>query len=301
MKKIVIIGNGAIGHAILHLLKDRGYNIAVWDKDHAKNLSGKRLDEILPDADFCFLCIPSWFMEEALAEISIAVDPKTILISLSKGLNAISHQSMDELIEGELPANRYALFSGPMLAAEIMNDQGALAVVATKKKETYEEIKDLFNGSNINLEYSKEVHSVALSAVLKNIYTLLIGMLDGIGEGENTKGYFFAKATNEIIEIMKILKLDRDTALGVSGLGDFIATASSERSQNRSVGEEIAKTSAVTKRSEGLFSLPSILKLVGAKKKNLPLLSLLERIVIDNKSAKSEIFNYLTKQKKNNQ
>jgi len=154
----------------------------------------------------------------------------------------------------------------------------------------------LFNGSNINLEYSKEVHSVALSAVLKNIYTLLIGMLDGLGEGENTKGYFFAKATNEIIEIMKILKLDRDTALGVSGLGDFIATASSERSQNRSVGEEIAKTSAVTKRSEGLISLPSILKLVGAKKKNLPLLSLLERIVIDNKSAKSEIFNYLTKQ-----
>ena len=289
MKKIVIIGNGQIGHAILHLLKRTDHNILVWDKDHAKNLSDKRLDEILPDTDFLFLCIPSWFMEEALSEISLAVEPKTILISLSKGINAISHRSMDELIEGELPDNRLALFSGPMLAAEIMNGQGSSAIVAAKKKETYEEIVELFAGSKIKLEYSNEVHSVAISAALKNIYTLLIGMLDGLGEGDNTRGYFFARAVNEILEIMKILKLDEKTALGVSGLGDFIATASSEYSQNRRAGEEIAKKGFSSKRSEGLVSLPSILKFIGTKKKNLPLISMFERIIIENKSAKTEV------------
>ena len=289
MKKIVIIGNGQIGHAILHLLKGIDHNILVWDKDHAKNLSDKRLDEILPDTDFLFLCIPSWFMEEALSEISLAVEPKTILISLSKGINVISHWSMDELIEGELPDNRFALLSGPMLAAEIMNGQGSSAIVATKKKETYEGIAELFAGSKIKLEYSNEVHSVAISAALKNIYTLLIGMLDGLGEGDNTRGYFFTKAVNEILEIMKILKLDEKTALGVSGLGDFIATASSKHSQNRRAGEEIAKNSIASKRSEGLVSLPSILKFIGAKKKNLPLISMLERIIIENRSAKTEV------------
>jgi glycerol-3-phosphate dehydrogenase (NAD(P)+) len=251
------------------------------------------LDEILPDADFLFLCIPSWYMEEALSEISLSLDPKTILISLSKGMNAISHQSMDVLIEAEFPENRYALLHGPMLAAEIIEDKLASAVVATDKKETYEEIASLFAGSKLTLEYSAEVHSAALAAVLKNIYTLVIGMLDGIGEGDNTKGYFISKSMDEMLAILEIADADMSTGLGVAGLGDFVATASSPLSTNRQVGEEIAKTGASSKRSEGLVSLPSVLKLVGAKKKNLPLLSLLERIIIENKDAKSEISNLL--------
>jgi glycerol-3-phosphate dehydrogenase len=288
-KKVIIIGNGQIGHAILHLLKGKDLEVLVWDNDHSKNISGKKLDEILPGADFLFLCIPSWYMEEALSEISLSLDPKTILISLSKGMNAISHQSMDVLIEAEFPDNRYALLQGPMLATEIMADQKAAAVVATEKDETYEEIASLFAGSKLILEHSAEVHSVALAAVLKNIYTLVIGMLDGLGEGDNTKGYFIAKSMDEILAIMDIAEADMSTGLGVAGLGDFVATASSPHSTNRQVGEEMAKTGKSSKRSEGLVSLPSVLKLVGAKKKTLPLLSLLERIVIDNKDAKTEI------------
>ena len=73
-KKIVIIGNGQIGQAIVHLFKGNDHSIQIWDKDHSKNISGKRLDEILPDADFWFLGIPAWFMEEALSEISLAIE-----------------------------------------------------------------------------------------------------------------------------------------------------------------------------------------------------------------------------------
>jgi glycerol-3-phosphate dehydrogenase (NAD(P)+) len=292
MKKIVLIGNGQIGHAISHLLTDKGHEIVVWDKDHTKNLSGKTLDQVLPDADFCFLCVPSWYMEDALSEISLYLDPKTILISPAKGINAVSHQTMDELIENELPDNQYALMCGPMLAAEIMSDQRSSAVIASKKRGTFDDIAGLFEGSNIYLEYCEEVRSVALASVLKNVYTLLIGMSDGIGEGDNTKGLLMTKSIDEILAILDIAKADISTGLGIAGLGDFIATASSPHSQNRSAGEEIAKNGSVKFRSEGLVSLASILKIVSAKKKTLPLLSILEKVVIDNKPAKAEIVNY---------
>lgn len=293
MKKIVIIGNGQIGHAITHLLKSGKHSVLVWDNDHARNVSGKRLDEVLVDADFVFLCIPSWSMNEALSEISLTLEPKTTLISLSKGMNAVNHQTMDVLIEVAFPENRYALLSGPMLAMEILADKGAFAIVATEQEETYEEIAGLFAGSKLKLEYSNEVHSVALSAVLKNIYTLGIGLLDGLGEGENTKGYFFTKSMDEILAILDIVEANISAGLGLAGFGDFVATASSVHSTNRTVGEAIAKTGSATKRSEGLVSLPAVLKLVGTQKKNLPILSLLERIVIDNKDTKSEIQNFL--------
>ena len=61
-KKIVIVGNGKIGSAILYLLNKNSldYVINVYDNDSSKNTSGKTLKECLVDADFVFLCIPSW-------------------------------------------------------------------------------------------------------------------------------------------------------------------------------------------------------------------------------------------------
>jgi glycerol-3-phosphate dehydrogenase len=91
---------------------------------------------------------------------------------------------------------------------------------------------------------------------------------------------------------MKILKLDPGVGLGVSGLGDFSATASSKFSQNRKVGEEIFTRGKSSIPSEGLVSLPSLVKILGQKTKELPLLSLAEKVLIKNKDPKTEIEKY---------
>ena len=88
---------------------------------------------------------------------------------------------------------------------------------------------------------------------------------------------------------MKILKLRDETVLGISGLGDFIATASCEYSQNIKSGKDIYHNGSTTYKSEGLMSLPPLLKIIGKKSKDLPLLSLLKRILISKKDPKKEI------------
>ena len=296
-KKIVIVGNGKIGNAILHLLDKsasdkKSYTIEIYDNDPSKNISGKTLQECLSDADFIFFCIPSWHTKQALFDIKPYVESKTILISVAKGIEASSKKTVDQLIETNLKNAKYALLSGPMFAVEIMEDERSFAVVASKDKKVFTKISELFAGTKLKLEYSKEVHAVAISAVLKNVYALIVSMIRVPERGNNTEGYLCSKSTEEIIEIMKTLKLNLKIGLGTAGLGDFAATASSKFSQNRKVGEEIFNNGKSSIPSEGLLALPSLIKMLGSKTKDLPLLSLAEKILLKNKDPKTEIEKY---------
>lgn len=289
--KILIIGNGNIGQAIFHLLKQnkKKLNIEIYDKNISNNPSGKNIEECVKTADFIFLCIPSWVEEEVLQSISNNIKKNAILISLSKGITAGNKKSIDELIEKDIKNHEYALLSGPMFAIEIRENKMSYGILATKKKNTYNKIAELFYESKIKLEYESDVHSVAISAVLKNIYTIFFGMLDSYGEKNNTKGYFARIAIEEMMQIMRELKLNEKIILGTSGLGDFIATSYCEHSQNRKLGKELYEKGKTTFMSEGYASISSMFKMLGKKSKKFPMLSLLERIIVEKKNPKKEI------------
>ncbi len=293
--KILIVGNGQIGSAIFHLLKENKQKsiIEIYDKDELKNTSGKTLKECLKDSDFVFLCIPSWQLSKSLKDISIHLKSNTILISLSKGLDISSGKSTDVLIEKNINNPKYALLSGPMFAREIIENKMCFAVGATKDKKIFNKVSALFENTKLVLEYSNKVHSVAMAGVLKNIYTLAISIIDNSIEDNNVKGFLSAKAIGEMDQIAKILKLEEKTIYGTAGIGDFIATVSSRHSQNRKVGEEISSNGSTSSLSEGLVSLPSVLKLLGNKYKKLQILSLIEKIIKNKKNPKNEIEKFL--------
>jgi glycerol-3-phosphate dehydrogenase (NAD(P)+) len=292
-KKIVIVGNGQIGGAISFLLKSNPANsiylLEIFDKEDSKNESRKSLQECVSEADFLFLGIPSWILEEILSEISLYLPKKTKLIALAKGISVKTKRTSDEMIEKICRKQKYALLSGPMFAKEITEGKMSYGVLATKKKRTFKEIRELFENTKLKLEYEKKVSTVAQVAVLKNIYTLILGIIESSGEKNNTKGYLSAKAIKEMEKILKILRLDKKIIFGTAGLGDFIATSSSEYSQNMIVAKKIFEKGISLQKSEGLVSLSVLFEKLGARSKDLPLLSLLGRIVLDQKDAKNEI------------
>ncbi|MEI7810049.1 MAG: hypothetical protein WCI41_00630 [bacterium] len=293
--KITIIGSGNIGLAIFHLLKQnkQNKNIEIYDRDPLKNASGKSLKECVTGADFIFLCIPSWVEEVVLLEVATCFKKGATLISLSKGITTTSRQSIDQLIENDVKGAKYALLSGPMFAVEIRENKMAYGVLATKEKNTYNKIIKLFTGSKLRLEYHRDVHSVAISAVLKNIYTIFFGMIDSHGEKNNTKGYLAMRSIEEMVAIMKILKLDERVLLGTAGVGDFIATSYCEHSQNRKLGKELFEKGKTTFMSEGFVSISSMFGMLGKKSQKLPIFSLLERVIVNKKNPKKEIEKFL--------
>ncbi|MBI4139218.1 hypothetical protein HY479_03655 [Candidatus Uhrbacteria bacterium] len=283
---VVIIGGGRIGCAIGKIVARKGIKPLFWDIEPTKTPHRKPLAEIVPSADFLFLCTPSWALPDVLAGIRPHVVKTTVVISLAKGICGERRNTVDELLERFLPDHQpFALLSGPMLAEELSKGLAGIGVVATARKAIYRKTALLFHGTNLLVEYSANVRGVALSGVLKNIYALALGIADGLKWGSNQKGWLIAKALREMTKIEQRLGDSKDTVSGTAGLGDLVATGFSPYSRNRQAGEELIKTGRANK-SEGMSALTSVLFLLKEKKSELPLLLALEEAVIKRQPAK---------------
>lgn len=195
---------------------------------------------------------------------------------------------MDRLYDELLPRGQaYALLYGPMLADEIEQGLMSAAVAATKRRATYNAIHKLFAKSNLRLDYSNDVPGVALSGVLKNVYAIGLGIVSALELGGNAKGWFVQNIIFEMQGVLKRLNHGRtDAALGLAGLGDLVCTGFSAYSTNHRVGQELVAGRGLTRMSEGLVSLPSLLYRLGPSAKRFPLLQAVKQVVINKKNAK---------------
>lgn len=281
MNKIAIIGYGEIGRALHRLLRDKTFlDIEVWDK---KDREGG-LERVVSMADVIFLCVPSWCARAALENIKKYLSKKSLVVCLSKGIEEKTLKTVD-LVLGEVLGSKqsFAILSGPMLAEELVSNKKGFAVLASKNSKCLAIILDIFKGANLKIKYSKDIRGVALCGVLKNIYSLGLGICDGLNLGSNSKGKLSVEAIREMVAIVGYLGGKKESVLGEAGIGDFVATAFSGFSRNREVGETLAKTGICCLESEGYKSVDSLITLIGKKYLEFPFITAIKLIVLDNK------------------
>lgn len=183
-----------------------------------------------------------------------------------------------------LPAKQlFLVLSGPMLARELAGGKRGFAVLAAKNKKDFSRVADIFKETKLELMYSSDLRGVSLCGVLKNIYAVGLGIIDGLEAGSNSKGEYAALAICEMAEIIKILGGKKETALGTAGAGDLIATAFSPLSRNRKTGEELGKTNVCCLQSEGSRSVGPVVKLLGKNAAKFKFLGILKSIILDGK------------------
>lgn len=278
---MVIIGAGRIGTAIKSILKDKGIKTGLWDKDQSKVSNQKRLSEIVPNAGFLFLCVPSWAVRNVMMSAVEHLNKETIVISLAKGIEKKTLKTMDEIFKEVLPAKQpFAVLGGPMLAEELSRGKKGIGMVGSSTRTVFNRLVELFSCTNLCLEYSADAHGVALAGVLKNVYAIGLGACDTLGLGRNLKGWFAQKALSEMSEIIKILGGKRDTAYSVAGIGDLIATGFSPSSHHRQIGKDLVRTGHTNQQSEGLISMPSLFALLGKKAEEFLLLKTLGKVIM---------------------
>lgn len=279
-KKIAIIGYGELGRAVHKILKKKkDLSIGIWDKKDQKiKLSG-----VVSLAEIVFVCVPSWCVREALENIKKYLSKEALIVCLSKGIETGTSKTIDAVLEEILSSKQsLALLSGPMLAEELMSGKNGFAVFASKNKKVFSAVSDIFSGTNLKIEYSKDMKGVTLCGVLKNIYALGLGICDGLNLGSNAKGKLTGEAVKEMAEIVKYLGGKKESVLSEAGAADLVATAFSSFSRNREVGEELGKTGACCLESEGFKSVNSMAKLLGKKAGKLPFFNALKFIILEN-------------------
>jgi len=92
----------------------------------------------------------------------------------------------------------------------------------------------------LRLYTNPDVLGVEYGGALKNVVAIGAGIVDGLGFGDNAKAALITRGLAEITRLGVAAGANPLTFAGLSGLGDLIATCSSETSRNHFVGQQLA-------------------------------------------------------------
>jgi len=293
--EVLIIGGGEIGNALYNLLlTNKRVTPHVWDINPRKSTTKKDLDDLLEEANFVFLAIPSTVIGEVAKRVKKKISKETIVVSLTKGISGNRNRLSSEILIKIFGKNRIGILGGPMLAEEMKKDIQTKASLGANGR-VFGIINPLFKRTNLTLEHSTDIQGVAAAGILKNIYAISVGVIDALNLGDNVKGVIFKESVMEMEILIKKLGGRPKTAYSLAGLGDLEATGNSDYSTNRTLGKKLVTSRGkVTLVSEGSASIPYLIKRIGLN--NLPpLAETIYKIVEKRRNPLREIEKYLAK------
>lgn len=291
-KRIAIIGVGRIGDAFSRIFKNGGHRVSLWDKEDGKVPNQKSIEDTVNDADIVFFCVPSWGLREVCESISNNVKKDAIIVSMAKGIERKTLKTPDEILGEFFHRKKFGMIGGPMLAEELNLSHVGVGVLGSKSEHVYREISELFKNTPVHIKHSKDIHGVALGGILKNVYALAFGIVDGLQWSGNAKGWLLVETMGEITKLSRVLGGQKKTVLGVAGLGDLATCGFSEYSRNRKAGQDVLEDGKFDVKSEGVVSAPSVFVLARRKVKKLNVLSALQDIIEHRKDPR-EVFRKL--------
>ncbi len=271
MTQIAILGAGSWGSALASLLGGKQYAVTLWDRD--KTLVGQirelgvnpkylpevplgetvtathSLGDALAGADWLILAVASHGARAVLSEAAASLEPQTTLLSATKGLDSETGLTMSELAALLLADTAYAglaVLSGPNLAKELLRGVPTASVVASADPAVARGAQTLLMTEQAFRVYThSDVKGVELGGALKNVLAIGAGLSDGLGFGDNTKAALMTRGLMEMTQLGVAAGGQALTFLGLSGVGDLIATAGSRLSRNYRVGLGLAQGQSV--------------------------------------------------------
>lgn len=288
IRRVAIIGAGEIGMALAHVLSaQKRASLVLWDRSEGRVPNQRPLREIISTADALFLCTPSWALRDVLQSIVPHLTTHATIITISKGIERDTQKVSSEIV-GEFlaPHGQCAVMSGPMIAEELMADRRGFAVFATLERSVFALFEKVFSGTLLTIEYADDPRSVAFVGALKNIYAVVLGIVDGFAWGTNTKGMLFTRALKEMETLMQAYGCNPSYVYSTAGAADLAATGWSDGSKNRAIGESLATNGACAIQGEGIASLHVVAVFARQKKISVPILDALEMVVTQYRDVK---------------
>ena len=286
-RRVAVLGAGSWGTTFAKILADGGSSVSIWarrpelareitqsrrNSDYLPGVnlprgmwSSSRLPDVLEGADQVYLSVPSQSLRENLRIVRELIPEGVPVVSLMKGVERSTRQRMSEVIQQELEISpdRIAVVSGPNLALEIAKEQ--------PKAATNRYFRSFVNTDVIGTEFG---------GVLKNLIAVAIGIVDGVGYGENTKASIITRGLVEMTDFAVAFGARPETLAGLAGLGDLIATCESPLSRNNTAGRLLGQgydyhevIAQMNQTAEGIGSVAPVLELAAERGVDMPIVS----------------------------
>lgn len=310
MSRLVVLGAGSWGTTVAKVIADGGHEVTLWSRrseladeivttgrngeylpgiDLPKNLKATAdIATALNGAEQVYIAIPSQSLRESLTQWNQLIPANATLVSLMKGLEQSSGQRMSEVITAVTgrSLDEVAVLSGPNLALEIAHRQPAASVVACADPDRAAQVARTCSNEYFSVFTNPDVVGTELGGVLKNLIAVAVGIVNGLGYGQNTKASIITRGLAEITHFAMEFGARRRTMFGLAGLGDLIATSESSLSRNHKAGEMLgqgySKLEVVRKlrqTAEGLSSVAPVLELATKHGLSMPIVAQVNDVI----------------------
>ena len=317
MKKILVIGGGAMGSAFTIPCIENKNDVIItepYSKKFIRDLSSKKkfhsVLKIRLSKNLKFKKFSKNLLRERFDLIVIALslpgidfigkelkesNVKTPILVLTKGLKYEKKSNRILTISEQLRKvsgnKNISVLKGPCLAKELARKNKTSVVVANKSISFAKKIGKRISTKYYLTEFSKDVIGIEVCSAIKNIYSMIIGA----GQSLNISSNLFQKSIIEMRYLTKYFKGKEETTLGLAGTGDLYVSAAGGR--NSKMGNYLGK-GYTFKTAKKKFMLnetvegeqlvreiaPFVLKKIDKSK--VPLMVNLIRTIIKNKKLK---------------
>ena len=259
---ILVLGAGVFGSAIANELSvNTENNVVLFSRSQQKideinnyhtNKScfpNKHLTKFLSatcdkneikKADIVFIALPSNVIVENLVMLQSYFKQEALFVNLSKGLFAKGITVVDRIRE-DLGFTNIVTLKGPSFAVEVMEHADTLLTLGYSTNQQYEVINTIIKNTSLHIDSTTDIRGVELLSVLKNIYALVLGVVDAKYNSPNTRFMILTKAFSEARILLKSFGGSEDTLFLACGFGDFCLTSLNDLSRNRTLGLLIGK------------------------------------------------------------
>ena len=259
---ILVLGGGTFGTAIANELSvNTENNVVLFSR------SQKKVDEIntyytnkscfpnkhltkflsatsdkneIKKADIVFIALPSNVIIENLLILQSYFKDDALFVNLSKGLFA-EGVTIVESIKTSIGIDNVVTLKGPSFAVEVMEHADTMLTLGYSTNHQYEIINTLIKNTSLHIDCTTDIRGVEVLSVLKNIYALVLGVVDAKYNSPNTRFMILTKAFSEARILLKSVGGSEDTLFLACGFGDFCLTSLNDLSRNRTLGLLIGK------------------------------------------------------------
>lgn len=277
---IAILGQGAWGRAVGHATAHRGHTITFISHDEPPDWPAGGCDYVL-------VALPVQHIRETLQRFPA---PGVPVLSLSKGLEIATGQRVSQIIGEVWPGAAVGALSGPSFAKDVMADLPVTCVIAAEDEALATEFQELLHQPAFRLYRRTDLVGVEVAGALKNVYAIAGGICQGLELGESAFAGLITRCLVEMTRIGLSAGGRAETFSGLSGMGDLLLTAMSEKSRNHRVGRLMAQG----------MPLAEVLDAVGGVSEGVPTADAVHRndaIAADAKPIATEMYRILYENK----
>lgn len=266
---ITVLGAGSYGTALAICLARNGNTITLWGRNSAEialmqqqGVNQKYLPEIkLPPtlqltADLAaavqasrdiLVVVPSHAFADTLRQLKPLLAANARVAWATKGLEPESGRLLQDVARDILGEQiSLAVLSGPTFAKEMAAGLPTAISLSSVDPKFISQLSDLLHCAKTFRVYTNtDFIGVQLGGAVKNVIAIGAGMADGVGFGANARTALITRGLAEMCRLGCALGAQKDTFMGMAGLGDLVLTCTDNQSRNRRFGLLLGEGKAV--------------------------------------------------------